>query len=254
VNTPPPPYDPDAWDALTDPRSGNPAGAPFRRAVELVEREVLSNATAGSRWLDVGCGAGNLTARLAARGVECIGVDLQFSMLVAARVRCTGLPNARLVAGDAARLPVETGSCDGVLAVSVLGGLAEPEIFFREAARVLAPGATLWISASNAWSWSVRVSGLLALLRRVRAAENPIGGPTRFRTWQADKLADALGRSGFEVARFITFAHLPLRRFWTVSSVSRAASKERASTRPPRAVSARNFLVLARRRAPRRDG
>ncbi|MFI5165671.1 MAG: class I SAM-dependent methyltransferase [Thermoanaerobaculales bacterium] len=247
----PPPYNPEAWGALVDPLSGDLAGAAFRRALELVEREVLSSAKMGSRWLDVGCGVGNLAARLAAGGLECIGVDLQLSMLLAARSRCARIPRVRLIVGDAVLLPFAGGSREGVSAVSVLGGLAQPEFFFRDAARVLTPGGAFWISATNALSWSVRASGLLELLPRAPALESGVGGPRRFRPWRASDLAQALARSGFLVERFITFAHLPPRQFRTAASIVRATSRERVYTHPPLALSARNFLVLARRHVSR---
>ncbi len=55
---------------------------------------------AGERVLDVGCGAGTTTLRLAALGCDATGIDISRPMLAAARAR-----GARVLEGDAATAP-----------------------------------------------------------------------------------------------------------------------------------------------------
>lgn len=73
---------------------------------------------AGEQVLDVGCGTGWFTRRLARLpGVSVTGLDLDESWLGFARSRD---PQARYVQGDARSLPFEDGSYDRVLSVTAL--------------------------------------------------------------------------------------------------------------------------------------
>ena len=50
--------------------------------------------------LEVGCGTGRVTLRLAQEGVPIVGMDLSPAMLAAARQKSQGLPNMRWIEGD----------------------------------------------------------------------------------------------------------------------------------------------------------
>jgi demethylmenaquinone methyltransferase/2-methoxy-6-polyprenyl-1,4-benzoquinol methylase len=91
----------------------------------------------GSAVVDIACGTGDLCRELDAVGLAPIGVDLSFGMLAAARTQ------APLVQGDALRLPVRSGSADGVTCGFALRNLVELPPFFAELARVLRPGGRL---------------------------------------------------------------------------------------------------------------
>src|SRR4051812_8532236 len=66
--------------------------------------------------LEVGVGTGVVAAALHGRGISVAGVDLSLAMLRRARDRL----GARVVAGDALRLPVRTGAVATVCFVHVL--------------------------------------------------------------------------------------------------------------------------------------
>ncbi|MCX5203025.1 class I SAM-dependent methyltransferase [Streptomyces sp. NBC_00237] len=94
-----------------------------------------------STLLDVGCGTGIVTARLAAGrpGLRVRGVDAAHGMLRKAAER---LGEGGVVRADARRLPVGEGRLDAVTAVWLLH-LVDAETargIVREAARVLRPG------------------------------------------------------------------------------------------------------------------
>ena len=89
--------------------------------------------------VDVGCGTGRWTARLSA-----IGVDASPAMLAVA-ARKDGL-RGRLAVGDAASLPVASGSADLVLCALTFGHIRDQAGAMHEFARVLQPGGTLIMS------------------------------------------------------------------------------------------------------------
>lgn len=66
----------------------------------------------GRTVLDLGCGAGDLSAELAARGAWVTGVDLQEELLAEARSR--GLAGARFLAADLRALPALESAADGI--------------------------------------------------------------------------------------------------------------------------------------------
>jgi ArsR family transcriptional regulator len=89
---------------------------------------------------DLGCGTGDLAARLAPRVARVHAVDRSAAMLRAARRRVGGAPNVTLHQADLAALPLDDASCDAALLVLALAYAADPRAVLAEAARVLKPG------------------------------------------------------------------------------------------------------------------
>ncbi|MEU5096504.1 class I SAM-dependent methyltransferase [Streptomyces sp. NPDC020996] len=86
------------WNALTGGTSGEEYAARFA-ALALSGKDVHGEARfcaalvpAGARVLDAGCGTGRVMIRLAELGYECVGVDLDESMLAVARKQAPDLP------------------------------------------------------------------------------------------------------------------------------------------------------------------
>ncbi|BCB78853.1 class I SAM-dependent methyltransferase [Phytohabitans flavus] len=77
----------------------------------------LSGARPGTRLLDVGCGAGDLLAYAAARGLTTAGIDPAPAMVELARAR---LPAADVRLGDAEGLPWPDGHFDIAVSVNAL--------------------------------------------------------------------------------------------------------------------------------------
>src|SRR5215469_16274559 len=93
---------------------------------------------------DVGCGNGAYLAELARRGHAgpVLGVDLSVGMLLAAR---GSAPQARLIAGDAAALPLRAGACGLTLAMHMLYHVPEPTAAVRELRRITRPGGQVLV-------------------------------------------------------------------------------------------------------------
>ncbi|RNJ47987.1 class I SAM-dependent methyltransferase [Methylocystis hirsuta] len=122
--------------------------------------------------LDVGCGDGELAARLARAGAVVTGVDADPAMIAAARRRA-GVEGVelRLVEGKAEAPPFADESFDSVLAVATLCFVPDAAQAVKELSRVLKPGGRLVIGELGRWS-------LWADYRRIRGW---LGHPT----WRA---------------------------------------------------------------------
>ncbi|MGD0546371.1 MAG: class I SAM-dependent methyltransferase [Terracidiphilus sp.] len=89
----------------------------------------------GESILDLGCGDGQLTLRLAATGASVVGVDLSPEMLAAARARGV---DAR--EGSAESLPFPAAAFDAVFSNAVLHWIRDQDVMMAEVRRVLKPG------------------------------------------------------------------------------------------------------------------
>jgi SAM-dependent methyltransferase len=103
------------------------------------------------RLLDVGCGAGAITAGLVAGVAEVVGIDASAAELERARGR---VPAGTFVQADAEALPFEDASFDAALAHALLEHLPDPAAALAELRRVLRPGGVLGVASSD-WSGAV---------------------------------------------------------------------------------------------------
>jgi SAM-dependent methyltransferase len=151
-----------------------------------IAADIAATVPSGASVLDVGCGPGHLTRRLAALGLDATGIDLDPAMIERAIARDSG----RYVAADVASLPFGDGVFD--LVVSTLSmhhwtdahaGLAEVGRVVRPEGRVLiwdlgrgaplhahAPdplaamhGAPLDLVGARSWRWP----GPLSIVQRI---------------------------------------------------------------------------------------
>ena len=89
----------------------------------------------GERILDLGCGDGQLTARLAAAGLEVCGVDASAAMVTAARTLGVLVEEA-----SAEKLPHADATFDAVFSNAVLHWVRGQNEMMAEVHRVLKPG------------------------------------------------------------------------------------------------------------------
>jgi len=104
----------------------------------------------GRRAIDLGCGPGDVTIRLAraASDMHVTAVDGSAAMLRLARraVTVAGLDRrVRLVGARLPALPFEAGSFDAVLSKDLLHHLADPTVLWRAVANLGRPGAVVCV-------------------------------------------------------------------------------------------------------------
>ncbi|MFJ7216745.1 GrpB family protein [Amycolatopsis sp. NPDC098790] len=115
----------------------------------------LAGDVSGRRVLDVGCAAGHLSALLAERGADVLGVDVSAGMVSVAQREFGDV--ARFEVADVTRpLPLEPGSIDVITASLVLHYLKDWGPALAEFRRVLKPGGALVFSVHHPgedWRW-----------------------------------------------------------------------------------------------------
>ena len=141
----------------------------------------------GTRVLELGCGTGLFTRGFAAHGARVVALDISLDLLLQAR-RGEDVP-ARLVLGDAERLPFRGGCFDAVVGSSVLHHL-EPLAALRETHRVLALGGRVAFAEPNMLNPQIAVQKNVSFIKRA-FGDSP--DETAFFRWQAEKLLREAG-------------------------------------------------------------
>jgi SAM-dependent methyltransferase len=150
----------------------------------------------GERILDLGCGDGALTAKLAAAGAEVVGVDTSESLLEAARGR--GL-DARAMDGEALTFNAEF---DAVFSNAALHWMTRPKSVIEGVKRALKPGGRFVAEFGGH-------GNVAAIVTAMRSAAKALGGdPNLAGPWfypTADDYRAMLEAAGFKVARIGLF-------------------------------------------------
>ena len=117
----------------------------IRTALEALELAGLR----GGRLADVGCGSGEITRELAARGYTVTASDFSPAMVEATRELCAGLP-VTVEVRDARELQLEPGAFDIVHCSWVLHWLDDIDHALPAMAAAVAPGGALVLQWSRA--------------------------------------------------------------------------------------------------------
>lgn len=153
-----------------------------------------SHVAAGETVLDLGCGAGEFSAGLAAAGATPIAVDVAGEALRRARARVPGLDARLWCPGEP--LPADDGSADTVWAGEVIEHVADVAPWLSEVRRVLRPGGTLLLTTPD-HGLGTRLALALSP-RRFAAHFDPRSDHLRF--FSRPTLRGLLDDLGFDVA------------------------------------------------------
>lgn len=160
---------------------------------ELAE-EILGwlDAEPGERIIDLGCGTGHLTARLAAAGVSVTGLDISEEMIAAARAR---YPEVEFLIADARTFVVDE-PVDAVFSNATLHWIPEADQVAARVFAALRPGGRLVAEFGG--------SGNVA---RIGEAVGQVLGPLGAVSWpdqyypSPQAYTEVLSRAGFAVRR-----------------------------------------------------
>jgi trans-aconitate methyltransferase len=150
----------------------------------------------GERVLDLGCGTGHLTAQIAARGAEVVGIDSSLSMIAQAR---QNYPRLKFQLADARDFRFEV-SFDALFSNAALHWVREAERAAESMSRALKPGGRLVLEMGVRGNIARLLQGVEAVLREARLpAQN---------TWYFPSLGEyarLLEHYGFEILNAETF-------------------------------------------------
>lgn len=177
----------------------------------LLERFLVNQGLpmADSRWLDVGCGKGELL-RLGAAGFrEAIGCDPSEGMLR----DCSGLTVA--LQSESTVLPFESGGFHLVTAVCVYHHLSESERgqLTREVSRILRPGGLFAIFEHNPWN----------PVTRLIVSRTPVdAGASLLSARHTRRLMNAAGLSPVDTSYYL---YLPPMLFFRMAAIESLLSR-----------------------------
>jgi trans-aconitate methyltransferase len=145
----------------------------------------------GERILDLGCGDGQLTARLAAAGAEVIGIDSSAAMAEAARSR-----GVQAIVASMEALPFVDTSFDAAFSNAALHWVRDHDRMLAEVSRVLRPGARFAAECGGQGNIAAISTALRAVMARHGYAHledgvNYYPSPASY--------SERLARHGFEV-------------------------------------------------------
>ncbi|MDB5309038.1 MAG: Methyltransferase type 11 [Gemmataceae bacterium] len=151
----------------------------------------------GDNVLDLGCGTGHLTARIAAAASTVLGIDSSPEMIAAAR---TAHPGLRFEVADARALAF-TGEFDAVFSNAVLHWIGDADAVVRGVARALKRGGRFVAEFGGDGNVRAITTALRAGLEAV--GRKPVESPWYFPT--IAEYAEVLGRGGLEVRVVVLF-------------------------------------------------
>jgi 2-polyprenyl-3-methyl-5-hydroxy-6-metoxy-1,4-benzoquinol methylase len=146
----------------------------MRRVEVLVDEFLTDEMVVGKSALDVGCGLGFFSERLAARGARVLACDLGPTLVEKTRLRA----GCEAEVADALQLASHFGEnrFDLVVSSECIEHVPDPDEAVRQMVRVCRPGGFLAISTPNVlWSPVVRLATWLRL--------RPFDGHENFSSW-----------------------------------------------------------------------
>jgi trans-aconitate methyltransferase len=141
----------------------------------------------GERILDLGCGSGQLTAKIAESGAEVIGLDRSEEMIAAAR---RNFPASRFEVADAANFTVDT-PADGAFSNAALHWVKDADGVAKSVARALRPGGRFVVEMGGKGNVQTIIDALHEVV-------GPVETPWYFPS--VGEYTSLLERHGFEIA------------------------------------------------------
>jgi SAM-dependent methyltransferase len=164
-----------------------------QRAWYRFAARLLPEPARGGRWLDLGCGQGELLELAAGRGL--CGMGLDYARGNAAAALAAGRP--ALVADLTRPLPLSDASLDGATLIEVIEHIVNAEALAAELARVIKPGGWLVMTTPNVAHLTYRWRAL--------TGHPPKQEGRHYRFFTRRTLADLFGGAGFVLSARASF-------------------------------------------------
>jgi len=127
------------YDSWYETKLGN-----FVDEVETKTAFELFQPQKGEKILDIGCGTGNFSIKLAKKGAKVVGIDVSEPMLAKARKKSENNNlNIDFQKGDATKLKFADNSFDAVFSMAALEFIKDLKKAFNEMKRVVKPGGKI---------------------------------------------------------------------------------------------------------------
>jgi ubiquinone/menaquinone biosynthesis C-methylase UbiE len=183
--------------------------SPGGRCSDARQGALLEEAVAdwrGKRVLEVGCGTGRITTRLAEWGADLTALDIAEAMLRQVRAKFGRPGSGRVpafVQGSALELPFSDNSFEVVVSINVLSHVPQMRKVIAEMARVLAPGGSLLVNFTNARSlyWPAALY--------VNARGKAVGLDVYTHWYRPGEVWRALRQAGLQATRLSGQVHVP---------------------------------------------
>jgi ubiquinone/menaquinone biosynthesis C-methylase UbiE len=155
-------------DMYDDPRDLFEVTMLMRR--DYVVEQAVARRGHARNVLDLGCGAGPLTAELAYHGMNVVGMDLSADLLVQASQRITTRSGRapQVLRANCEVLPFRDQQFDVVACLGVIAFLDDEQRALEEMARVVRPGGTLVLSFRSAYALSTLLDPVVAAKKVVK--------------------------------------------------------------------------------------
>ncbi|WP_240782167.1 class I SAM-dependent methyltransferase [Qipengyuania sediminis] len=173
------------------------------RSFGVLTDRLVDGAGSFAAALDIGCGAGEVTVRLAAANpqAQVVGVDVSPDLLGEARARCAALRNARFELADAARWNAGATRPDLLISRHGVMFFADPIQAFAHLRSTAAGGASLRFSCFRARGENEWASALASVLPPPAVPPDP-HAPGPFAFADAERVAGILGGAGWREIAF----------------------------------------------------
>ena len=154
------------------------------------------------RVLDAGCGTGNYTMELVKQGVQVVGMDSSVDMTLLAKRKSEKKGfKVNFVVGKGEAMPFRDNVFSGVLGITVLCFVSNPELVIAEVKRILKLGGEFTLGELNSLSY-------WALLRKIKALfKASVYRQAIF--FSIKGLKETLQRAGFKDLRWSSCLYFP---------------------------------------------
>ncbi len=173
----------------------------------------------GQRFLDVGCGKGNLVLMASQKFSEVYGIDIASNRIQIAEERAKEIkgPKITFITGDVSKgIPFDNGFFDAVSCVVTLEYVFNPVHLCREFNRIVRPGGSLVIVTSNVAFIAYRVYALLGKPPRSSSASGIMQGGA-LHHFTLSSLESLIKDAGFSVVKKGNIGILWFLRSWWLS-------------------------------------